>query len=105
MAQRTSNIYRLVAIPAVYKTIQKVLGAEQSARRFVDEVVRPTRGAAVLDVGCGPASLLPYLPSVDYTGVDLNPASIAFAKKNYAERESSLLAMRPILYQTSATIS
>jgi SAM-dependent methyltransferase len=86
MAQRTSNIYRLVAIPAVYKTIQKVLGAEQSARRFVDEVVRPTRGAAVLDVGCGPASLLPYLPSVDYTGVDLNPASIAFAKKNYAER-------------------
>jgi SAM-dependent methyltransferase len=86
MAQRTSNIYRLVTIPAVYKTIQKVLGAEQSARRFVDEVVRPTRGAAVLDVGCGPASLLPYLPSVDYTGVDLNPASIAFAKKNYAER-------------------
>jgi SAM-dependent methyltransferase len=86
MAQRTSNIYRLVTIPAVYKTIQKVLGAEQSARRFVDEVVRPTRGAAVLDVGCGPASLFPYLPSVDYTGVDLNPASIAFAKKNYAER-------------------
>jgi SAM-dependent methyltransferase len=86
MAQRTSNIYRLVTIPAVYKTIQKVLGAEQSSRRFVDEVVRPTRGAAVLDVGCGPASLLPYLPSIDYTGVDLNPASIAFAKKNYAER-------------------
>ena len=86
MAQRTANIYRLVTIPAVYKTIQKVLGAEQSSRRFVDEVVRPTRGAAVLDVGCGPASLLPYLPSVDYTGVDLNPASIAFANKNYAER-------------------
>ena len=86
MAQRTSNIYRLVTIPAVYKMIQKVLGAEQSSRRFVDEVVRPTRGAAVLDVGCGPASLLPYLPSIDYTGVDLNPASIAFAKKNYAER-------------------
>jgi hypothetical protein len=54
MAQRTSNIYRLVTIPAVYKAIQKVLRAEQSARRFVDEVVRPTRGAAVLDVGCGP---------------------------------------------------
>src|SRR5260370_28027897 len=86
MAQRTSNIYRLVTIPAVYKTIQKVLGAEQSSRRFVDEVVRPTPGAAVLDVGCGPASLLPYLPNIDYTGVDLNPASIAFANKNYAER-------------------
>ncbi len=86
MAQRTANIYRLVTIPAVYKTIQKVLGAEQSSRRFVDEVVRPTPGAAVLDVGCGPASLLPYLPNIDYTGVDLNPASIAFANKNYAER-------------------
>jgi SAM-dependent methyltransferase len=86
MAQRTANIYRLVTIPAVYKTIQKVLGAEQSSRRFVDEVVRPTLGAAVLDVGCGPASLLPYLPNIDYTGVDLNPANIAFAKKNYAER-------------------
>jgi SAM-dependent methyltransferase len=86
MAQRISNIYRLVTIPAVYKAIQKALSAEQSTRRFIDEVVRPARGAAVLDVGCGPASLLPYLPSVDYTGVDLNPVSIAFAKEHYAAR-------------------
>jgi SAM-dependent methyltransferase len=86
MGQRTSNIYRLVTIPAIYKAIQNVLGAERSSRRFVDEVVRPTHGSAVLDVGCGPASLLPYLPDVDYTGIDLNPASIAYAKENYAER-------------------
>jgi len=40
----------------------------------------------VLDVGCGPASLFPYLVDTRYTGIDLNPQSIARARKLYGDR-------------------
>jgi SAM-dependent methyltransferase len=40
----------------------------------------------VLDVGCGPASLFPYLADTQYTGIDLNRRSIEHAKKLYGDR-------------------
>ena len=40
----------------------------------------------VLDVGCGPANILAYLPPVDYTGVDLNEKHIAYAREAYGDR-------------------
>jgi SAM-dependent methyltransferase len=40
----------------------------------------------ILDVGCGPANVLEYLPSVDYTGIDINEKHIAFARHRYGDR-------------------
>jgi SAM-dependent methyltransferase len=40
----------------------------------------------VLDIGCGPADVLQYLPRVDYAGFDANPDYIASATKNYGDR-------------------
>jgi len=40
----------------------------------------------VLDVGCGPASLFPYLSDTQYTGIDLNPQSIEHARRLYGDR-------------------
>lgn len=40
----------------------------------------------ILDVGCGSASLLPYLADAHYTGIDLNPQNIEHAKKLYGDR-------------------
>src|SRR5476651_79792 len=83
MSQRISNLYRLVTIPAVYKGLMTALGAERANARLVRELYRVTPGSKVLDVGCGPASLFPYLPKVDYTGMDLNPQHIAYANGTY----------------------
>ena len=40
----------------------------------------------VLNVGCGPANVLAYLPSVDYTGIDLTEKHIVHARQRYGER-------------------
>jgi SAM-dependent methyltransferase len=40
----------------------------------------------VLDVGCGPGSLFPYLAETRYTGIDLNPQSIEHARRLYGDR-------------------
>jgi len=92
MAQRVSNIYRLITIPQLYAALQSVLGAHRSRRRFVDEVLQPVAGMRFLDVGCGPASILQYLPKVNYTGLDLNPEHIEYARARYADRGTFLVA-------------
>lgn len=86
MAQRISNIYRLVTSPAFYTGFANLLGADAARKRFVSEVITPRTGERVLDVGCGPASLLPFLPTVEYSGIDLNPHHIQFAREHYADR-------------------
>jgi SAM-dependent methyltransferase len=86
MSQRVSNLYRLVTFPAVYKGLMAALGAERAKQRLAAELYRVEPGAKVLDVGCGPASIFPFLPPVDYTGMDLNPRHIAFAIGQYGDR-------------------
>lgn len=86
MAQRISNIYKLVTIPAFYSAFQNMLGARKARQRLADEHYRIPPGARVLDVGCGPADLLDILPACSYTGVDLNPEHVAAARARYGDR-------------------
>lgn len=86
VAQRISHIYRLVTFPWIYAAIGRVLGGHAARLAFVEQDLRLSGNERFLDVGCGPASLLPYLPPVDYTGVDLNPLHIAEAEKRFGGR-------------------
>lgn len=87
MAQRITGAYRLITVPQIYKGLMKALGSERSTRTYVDDFLRPKPGEKILDVGCGPAQVLPYLPDdVAYVGIDLNEKHIAFAREHYGER-------------------
>jgi SAM-dependent methyltransferase len=86
VAQRTSGAYRMITISEIYKALMFSLGANRAIARYVDEVLHPEPGIKMLDVGCGPANILSYLPSVDYTGIDLNEKHIAFARQRYGGR-------------------
>ena len=86
MAQRISHIYRLVTFPWIYAAIGAVLGGHAARLAFVEQDLRLSGNERFLDVGCGPASLLPCLPPVDYTGIDLNPVHIAEAGKRFGGR-------------------
>jgi SAM-dependent methyltransferase len=61
------------------------MGAHRFRRRFVDEFVRPFVSATVLDIGCGPADILAYLPEVNYFGFDISDAYIARANSRFGE--------------------
>lgn len=41
---------------------------------------------SILDIGCGPADILAYLPDVDYSGFDISDAYIERAKMRFAQR-------------------
>ena len=86
MSQRISKLYHLVTIPAIYKGLMSALGAERARQRLARELYAVPAGGKVLDVGCGPGSIYPYLPDVDYTGIDLNPKHVAHARALYGDR-------------------
>jgi ubiquinone/menaquinone biosynthesis C-methylase UbiE len=76
----------MITVPTIYRALMSSLGVEGAIRRYVDEIVRPEPGMKMLDVGCGPATILSHLPSVDYTGIDLNEKHIVFAREKYGDR-------------------
>jgi SAM-dependent methyltransferase len=84
--QRTSHIFQLVTFPAFYSGLSSLLGSGSSRKRYAAEILKPERGMKVLDCGCGPASMLEHLPEVDYTGIDLNPRHIEYARAQYGDR-------------------
>jgi SAM-dependent methyltransferase len=86
LAQRISGAYRMITIPSIHKTLMFALGADGAISRYVSEILRPEAGMRMLDVGCGTANIVPYLPPLDYTGIDLNEKHIAFARELYGDR-------------------
>ncbi|RJQ68731.1 MAG: class I SAM-dependent methyltransferase [Desulfobacteraceae bacterium] len=85
MAQITQGVRSILSSPAVYSIFQNLMGAHRFRRRFVDDFVRPFVGCTVLDIGCGPADILAYLPEVNYFGFDISDAYIARANSRFGE--------------------
>jgi SAM-dependent methyltransferase len=91
MTQRISSLYRLVTIPAFYNGLMSLLGAERARRRLSRDLYAVSAGSKVLDVGCGPGSMFPYLPEVRYTGIDINPKHVAHARERFGDRARFLV--------------
>jgi SAM-dependent methyltransferase len=81
-----SGLQRWLKLPFLYNLFQDLIGGNALRRRFIKDYVRAKTGDKVVDIGCGPAQILPWLPSVEYLGLDLNPAYIAAAERKYAGR-------------------
>ena len=76
----------LLSIPLVYRLFGKAIGGDEGRRTFVSQYLKPNPGDRVLDIGCGEAGILDYLPDVDYVGFDPSPSYIAAAQKRYGNR-------------------
>lgn len=87
MSQLTSGWRSILSLPKVYGMCRGVLGKACSRRELVDSYIRPKIGMRVLDLGCGPASILDYLPlHIEYVGIDASHLYIATAKEKYGDR-------------------
>lgn len=72
--------------PLVYTLFSRLVGAQNSQSVFVHQYVRPAPGNRILDIGCGPGTILDHLPQVDYFGFDFNPSYIESATRRYGQR-------------------
>ncbi|MCX7144232.1 MAG: class I SAM-dependent methyltransferase [Proteobacteria bacterium] len=86
MAQITSGWRALLSSPKVYDAFQNLMGGRRRGT-FVEEFIRPHMGARLLDIGCGTAQLLEFLPGdATYVGYDPSPEYIAHARYRYGDR-------------------
>jgi len=72
----------------VYKLFQTIVRRKHNKRRLVQEFIQPFAKCRILDIGCGPADIVAYLPdSIDeYLGVDINFKYIEHARQRWRDR-------------------
>jgi SAM-dependent methyltransferase len=82
MSER-GGVWSVLEHPVVYEAFQTLIGTRRWMRRFARETIRADSGQRVLDIGCGPAALLRFLPGTNYIGIDYSEANIAQARRAY----------------------
>lgn len=65
---------------------RRALLKKRNRHVLVKDYIRPRAGDRVLDIGCGPGSMLEDLPDVVYTGIDLDENYIAEARRRFGDR-------------------
>jgi 2-polyprenyl-3-methyl-5-hydroxy-6-metoxy-1,4-benzoquinol methylase len=83
MAQITHGVRAILSHPFIYSAFQSMMGAHQVRKRLVANFLKSFPGMKVLDVGCGPADILAYMPEVDYCGFDIDNDYINQAQKKF----------------------
>lgn len=92
--QITTGIRSILTYPAVYDLFQTLMGADRIRRELVAEHIRPVEGMRLLDIGCGTARILNYLPpTLTYHGFDLSQEYIDEAVARYPGRGTFRCAM------------
>ena len=81
--QRLDGVYSVLRLPWVYSAAMKAIARQDARRLLVERYIQPKARDRVIDIGCGPGSMLEFLGDVNYTGVDLDPAYIANARRRY----------------------
>lgn len=76
---------------AVYRAFTAVVGGKRGRTHF-SEFIQAREGDRVLDLGCGPADIVQYLPNVEYIGLDSNPAYIANAQQRWGAKGTFICA-------------
>jgi SAM-dependent methyltransferase len=75
-----------LAIPNIYRLFIKNVNKKESWLFYVEKYIRPQAGDRILDIGCGPADILEYLPEVEYLGFDMEKKYIDTAIKRFGTR-------------------
>jgi len=84
--QCDSGLLGWLKIPFLYNAFQAAVGATALRRKLIEKYVRAEPGDKVIDIGCGSAPILQWLPEVEYIGLDINPDCIALARRTYGSR-------------------
>jgi SAM-dependent methyltransferase len=87
MGQITTGLRTVLSHPWIYDVFQNIMGARSVRRSFSTIYIRAYPGCRLLDIGCGTAWILEYLPEgIDYRGYDINPEYITAAQAKFGKR-------------------
>lgn len=99
--QRDGGVRFWLKVPFLYNLFQDAIGGNALRRSFIESHVRAKAGDKVIDIGCGPAEILRWLPDVDYLGFDVNPACIASAERTHTGKGTFVVGDAKALWHDS----
>ena len=82
MSQRTNSFYNFINSPLTYMLIQKIMSGTAFRKKIIKKNI-PNKDIKVLDIGCGPAEILNYIPNSVYYGYDIDKRSINYARNHF----------------------
>ncbi len=89
MSQIENGIKSILKNAFLYNVFQWSVGATRARKKLIHDFAKPQSGMTILDIGCGPGTILQYLPpSVHYCGLDSNPKYIEFASNKFKEKHT-----------------
>ena len=85
MSQRKNFFHNLINSPIIYKTIQKLMRGTQFRKSIIEKNIKQDN-VNILDIGCGPAEIIEYIPNANYYGYDIDKRSIRYAKRKFLKK-------------------
>ncbi len=93
MSQRTNKLYNFANHPIVYKVFQMIMSGTSFRKKIIKKNIL-SKKVKILDIGCGPAEILNYLPNSEYYGFDIDRRSIIYARKKYKSKNHHFFCKR-----------
>jgi SAM-dependent methyltransferase len=83
--QIQSGFRKILEISGLYNIFQTLIGKKKTKKWLLKNIWKISNGDKIVDMGCGPATKLAYLPNkIDYFGFDISKKYIEAAKKKYS---------------------
>jgi len=88
MSEVTTGLRSILSLAPFYDFVQNALGARRYRREIAKLYLMPgaSRPLRILDVGCGTAQILEYLPDCTYVGLDFSERYLESAQRRYGDR-------------------
>jgi SAM-dependent methyltransferase len=85
--ERTEGARRVLSSGLGYSLFQQMIGANGLRAWLAANFWKIPPGSRVIDIGCGPGDVLPFLPSdIEYVGFDPSAPYIRLAERRFAGR-------------------
>jgi SAM-dependent methyltransferase len=68
-----------------YQSFWHAVGGAERNRVLLREYIRPTIEDRVLDIGCGPGTMVPYLQCAEYVGLDASTEYVDKARRRFPQ--------------------
>ncbi|MGH2360242.1 MAG: class I SAM-dependent methyltransferase [bacterium] len=87
MLHAPKSALSVLSSPGAYDAVQTLMGGDKGRRDLACHFIRARPGDNILDVGCGTARILDYLPAdVRYWGYDVSDRYVEAARSRYGHR-------------------
>ena len=73
----------VLEIPAAYNLWWRMVGGSALVNVMVTEFLKGGGGTRILEIGCGPGTILGYLPDCEYVGFDVSSHYIEMARRRF----------------------